>query len=101
VFGRYISECGDVCIQCPVLTANAISESLWPAYEDLFDGAEEYALDMLLTQWNDLCNSEDEEFQKVYIATYIYPLCNDGLLPFCLSWLLLSLNPEPAIIRRL
>lgn len=42
-----------------------MSTSLWPAYEDLFDEAEEHALDMLLTQWNDLCNSEDLAFQKV------------------------------------
>ena len=29
-------------------------------------------LDMLLTQWNDLCNAEDEEFQKV--SSYLVPM---------------------------
>ena len=44
--------------------------NLWPSYEDLFDQAEEHALDMLLTQWKDLCDSEDSAFQKVCLFYY-------------------------------
>ncbi len=39
--------------------------NLWPAYEDLFDSAEEHALGLLLLQWVDMVTSEDQLFQKV------------------------------------
>lgn len=42
-----------------------ISANLWPAYEDLFDEAEEHALNMLNGKWLELCDNEDMEFQKV------------------------------------
>ncbi len=51
-----------------------MSTNLWPSYEDLFDQAEEHALDMLLTQWKDLCNSEDLAFQKVSIIILSFSL---------------------------
>ena len=74
LFGRYICECCTNAIQCSPEVAGAISTNLWPAYEDLFDEAEEHALDILLGQWNDLCNSEDVTFQKVRIEALIPPV---------------------------
>ena len=62
---RYIMESGDEGIGCPLHVVGVITSHLWPAYEDLFDEAEEHALQMLLGQWVGLCNNEDFIFQKV------------------------------------
>ncbi len=43
----------------------AVSANLWPAYEDLFDSAEEHALGLLLLQWVEMVTSEEQTFQKV------------------------------------
>ena len=56
-------------IGCPDYIIAMISGNLWPAYEDLFDEAEEHVLIMLLSQWNDLCWRDSSRFHKV---TYIY-----------------------------
>lgn len=58
-------ESGDEGIGCPLHAVGVITSHLWPAYEDLFDEAEEHALQMLLGQWVGLCNNEDFIFQKV------------------------------------
>jgi len=58
-------ESGDEGIGCPLHVVGVITSHLWPAYEDLFDEAEEHALQMLLGQWVGLCNNEDFLFQKV------------------------------------
>ena len=80
LFGRYISECCSDSIQCPSQTASTISTSLWPAYEDLFDQAEEHTLDMLFAKWNDLNNSEDVAFQSVRYYTVSDTGCNSYLV---------------------
>lgn len=66
MFGYYISECCSSSIGCPPEVVRDISANLWPAYEDLFDEAEEHALHLLYLRWKDLSSSEEDEFQKVY-----------------------------------
>lgn len=72
-------ESGDEDIGCPLHAVGVITSHLWPAYEDLFDEAEEHALQMLLGQWVGLCNNEDFIFQKVppknfFAESFPYPL---------------------------
>lgn len=52
-------------ISCPSLVAEAVFSRLWPPYEDLFDGAEEHALSVLLRQWEALCEMEGQIFESV------------------------------------
>lgn len=65
MFGRHVCEGSTESIECSGDIINLVSDNLWPAYEDLFDQAEEHALDKLLTQWIELSYSEDETFKKV------------------------------------
>ena len=68
-------------IGCPDDIIAMISGNLWPAYEDLFDEAEEHVLTMLLSQWNDLCWRDSSRFHKVtyiytpYMSVCVYVLC--------------------------
>lgn len=49
-------------------------DNLWPAYEDLFDSAEEHTLGLLLLKWVEMVTSEDQLFQKVYIKLQLYSM---------------------------
>jgi len=44
---------------------------LKPAYEDLFDMAEEQAVEVLLEQWNALCSQEARAFQEVKTILFL------------------------------
>lgn len=74
IFGRYISEGSSCSIECSMDVIDIISFNLKPAYEDLFDLAEEHAVELLLVQWNVLCTQETNTFQQVQcieaMATY-------------------------------
>ena len=50
---------------------STVCSNLWPAYEDLFDIAEEHCLSMLLVQWVELCAVEDQIFQSVSDEEYM------------------------------
>ena len=65
--GRFIAESSDESIECPKQIVETVSSNLWPAYEDLFDSAEEHALGILLLQWVEMVTSEDKLFQKVIL----------------------------------
>ena len=65
LYGRFLAEGSEESIECPQLIVGAVSANLWPAYEDLFDSAEEHALGMLLLKWVEMVTSEDRLFQKV------------------------------------
>lgn len=64
-------------IGCSNDIIDIVSANLWPAYEDLFDKAEEHVLIMLLSQWNELCWKDTSRFHKVtytplYVCTCVY-----------------------------
>ena len=65
LYSCYIMEDSSEDICCPLSVVDTITSHLWPAYEDLFDKAEEHALQLLLEKWQELCSSEDSTFQKV------------------------------------
>lgn len=65
LYGRYIVETAKEGIACPPHITSQVVANLWPAYEDLFDSAEEYVLVMLMEQWAELCSFEDKIFQQV------------------------------------
>ena len=69
LYGRYATESSGESIQCPPVIFGQITTHLWPAYEDLFDAAEEHVLGLLLEQWLELRSNDERIFQKVYIAT--------------------------------
>ena len=52
-------------IHCPTHTVELISGKLWPAFEDLFDEAEEHVLSYLLIQWKELCILDEQAFENV------------------------------------
>uniref|UniRef100_A0A3P8SDG8 Regulator of G protein signaling 22 n=1 Tax=Amphiprion percula TaxID=161767 RepID=A0A3P8SDG8_AMPPE len=54
-----------------------VYDGLRPAFEELFDGVEEYTLNILLEPWTLLANRDKESFQQV---TTVQPLVD--LLPF-------------------
>lgn len=41
-------------IDCPVTISTKIMKNLWPAFEELFDDAEEHALNLLSVPWIEL-----------------------------------------------
>ena len=53
----------------PIMTTPTISTSvldrLWPAFDDLFDEAEEHALGVMLEQWRELRALDQQIFSKV------------------------------------
>ena len=65
IFGRYISEGGSDSIKCSDEIRELVSFHLKPAYEDLFDLAEELTVEVLLEQWVTLCSQETSTFQQV------------------------------------
>ncbi|XP_064382718.1 regulator of G-protein signaling 22-like isoform X2 [Halichondria panicea] len=65
LYGRFISQGSEENIECPQSIVGAVSANLWPAYEDLFDSAEEHALGLLLLQWVEMVTSEEQTFQKL------------------------------------
>ena len=65
LYSCYIVEGSPSFISCPINVSAAISRELWPAFEDLFDSAEEYVLGELMSQWLELCELEQQRFEKV------------------------------------
>ena len=65
LYGRYATESSGESIQCPPVIFGQITTHLWPAYEDLFDAAEEHVLGLLLEQWLELRSNDERIFQKV------------------------------------
>lgn len=65
LFGRYISPGGLENIDCSDRVIARVTNNLWPAYDDLFDLAEEHALSTLLSQWNDLCTKDSSKFREL------------------------------------
>ena len=65
LYSCYIVEGSPSFISCPIDVSTTISHELWPAFEDLFDLAEEYVLGELLIQWLELCELEKQRFDKV------------------------------------
>jgi len=52
-------------IACSATIQQAISSTLLPPYEDLFDLAEEHTLKCLLTQWTEMSSDDSDMFRKV------------------------------------
>ena len=69
IYGCYIVVGGLSYISCPSSISKAISNDLWPAFEDLFDTAEEYVLGQLMGRWEKLCEIEQHRFEKVTKGT--------------------------------
>ena len=65
IYGRFVVCSSDKSIGCPPSLTSSVAANLWPAYEDLFDETEEYALGVLMDQWVELCCYDDRIFQKV------------------------------------
>ena len=65
IYGRYVYNSGEKAISCLSQTADSILKRIWPAFEDLFDEAEEHALSVLLVQWEKLCEMESQILENV------------------------------------
>ncbi len=81
MYGRYIFEGNLDWISCTSNVAMAILERLWPAFEDLFDEAEDHALSVLLVQWRELCELEYQSFENVIMQCdqlYLSVCCDCG-----------------------
>ena len=63
LYSLYRVEGGSENIGCTPEVVGQIASSLRPAYEDLFDDAEQHALLVLLEQWVELSSSDDQRFQ--------------------------------------
>ena len=55
----------DDSIGCDADITQSVHGMLDPAYEDLFDLAEEYTLKCLLTPWIEMSNDDSDMFRKV------------------------------------
>lgn len=67
LYSCYIVEGSPSFISCSANVSTAINHELWPAFEDLFDSAEEYVLGELMVQWLELCELEQQRFEKVSV----------------------------------
>ena len=47
ILSKFVLSSGDMSVRCRVEIADKIGESIYPAFEDLFDSLEEYLLDVL------------------------------------------------------
>ena len=65
IYSLYILEYSVTSIDCPPSLCDHITERLWPAFEDIFDRAEEYALTRLEEKWIELCQKDRESFEHV------------------------------------
>ena len=65
LYGKYVAEVADDNIGCDAQIRQSIHTMLEPAYEDLFDLAEEHVLKCLLTPWIDMSNDDSDMFRKV------------------------------------
>ena len=75
MYGRYIFEGNPNWISCTSDVAMAVFERLWPAFEDLFDEAEDHALSVLLVQWRELCQLEYQSFENVILQSDYLGVC--------------------------
>ena len=61
ILSKFVLSSGDMFVSCKVEIGDKISESIYPAFEDLFDSLEEYLLDVLNEPWT-ACLSEESTF---------------------------------------
>ena len=52
-------------IACSAAIQQAISSTMLPPFEDLFDLAEEHTLKCLLTRWIEMSSNDSDMFRKV------------------------------------
>eukprot|EP00731_Ephydatia_muelleri_P031590 Em0023g97a len=98
LFGRHIAPGSMEHIGCPDDIIAMISGNLWPAYEDLFDEAEEHVLTMLLSQWNDLCWRDSSRFHKLEAFDMPADQKPSGPVPVPCVTALVGLEEEPMAV---
>lgn len=65
LYSTYLLSCARRTIGVEEEISREVYNHLMPAYEELFDEVEEYALNILLEPWTLLVNQARESFQKV------------------------------------
>ncbi len=78
VYAQFILEGAPHSINCPVTTQQEIFRRLSPPFEELFDSAEEYVLEVLFTAWSEMIISDLSAFGKVTVQTHKSPLSGLG-----------------------
>ena len=66
----FIVEGASFSIQCPPEVRRVVQRSLWPAFEELFDAAEEHALSVLVGRWRKMVEEEESK-----VASKVSRLC--------------------------
>lgn len=88
LYGHFIALSGDQSIDCPQEIIGSILSNLWPAYEDLFDSAEEYVLKILLSQWMSMVVSEAKILDMVVMHINLCYIHVDYKIPQPLKFIL-------------
>ena len=61
-----------------------VQRSLWPAFEELFDAAEEHALGVLVGRWREMEQEEESKVASgVSSSVLVYSTCTVGALGGC------------------
>lgn len=73
----YIAKTATKFIGCKLVMIQKIQMELSPPYEELFDDAEVYALELLLQAWQSMSHKDEQLLQEV--GKFIYPVaCESG-----------------------
>ena len=65
LYSQFIGATSHTPIMATPTISTSVLDRLWPAFDDIFDEAEEHALGVMLEQWRELRALDQQIFSKV------------------------------------